>query len=131
MGQLNFHTTKASNPPPESYKLWHGFLTHLPRLTRYTLGAKIDNVFTDCLELALLAGYAPRQDKLLLTQRLSTKVDSLKFFLKLLWELKALDTNKYALLSSPVAEIGKMVGGWLNLLKKQTPPLGNGGEKLL
>jgi hypothetical protein len=26
----------------DAYKLWHGFLPHLPRLSRYTLCAKID-----------------------------------------------------------------------------------------
>lgn len=101
----------------EGYKLWHGFLIDLPRLTRYTLGVKIDNIFTDCLELSILAGYTPRGEKLQTVQRLSTKVDALKFFLKLLWEMKALDNKKYTAISRPLAEIGKMVGGWLNSLK--------------
>lgn len=44
-------------------------------------------------------------------------MDSLKFFLKLLWEIKALDNKKYTTLSIPLAEIGKMIGGWMNTLK--------------
>ncbi|OGY41390.1 MAG: hypothetical protein A2Y82_00175 [Candidatus Buchananbacteria bacterium RBG_13_36_9] len=123
---MNFHNslTSADETPiiikfNESYKLWHGFLIHIPRLTRYTLGAKIDNIFTECLELSLLAGYSARETKLPLVQKLSVKFDALKFFLKLLWELKALDNKKYAALSQPLSEIGKMIGGWLNLLKKE------------
>jgi hypothetical protein len=125
MTQLNFHNSlpSADETPiiikfNESYKLWHEFLIHIPRLTRYTLGAKIDNIFTECLELALLAGYSAKETKLPIIQKLSVKFDALKFFLKLLWEMKALDNKKYMALSQPLAKIGSMIGGWLNSLKK-------------
>jgi len=98
-------------------------LTSLPRLTRYTLGTKIDDLFSDCLELALLAGYTARTEKYGAIQKLSIKLDVLKFFLKILWELKGLDNQKYTTLSTPLAEIGKMIGGWLASLKKETPPM--------
>ncbi|MBI5221178.1 MAG: four helix bundle protein [Candidatus Magasanikbacteria bacterium] len=133
MNQLPFHNQNIAfiNPPPsrintdlpilmklnESYKLWHGFLIHLPRLTRFTLGTKIDNLFTDCLELSLLAGYTSKIEKVGTVQKLSTKFDALKFFLKVAWELKALDTNKYTTLSNSLTPIGKMIGGWLNMFK--------------
>lgn len=112
----------------ESYKLWHACLNDLPRLTRYTLGIKIDNLFTDCLELSLLAGYSSRTEKLNIVQKLSTKIDAVKFFLKLLWEIKLLDSKKYANISTLLVEVGKMAGGWLASLKKETPPTIAGGE---
>ena len=97
MTQLNFHNKAFQLPPPqrlltdlpiltklsESYKLWHDFLTVLPRLTRYTLGIKIDNLFTECLELSILAGYSARSEKLSAVQKLSVKIDLLKFFFKI------------------------------------------------
>jgi len=127
MRQFNFHDSLIGGCEKEipiitkfneSYKLWHGFLIHIPRLTRYTLGAKIDNIFTECLELSLLAGYSAKETKLPIVQKLSVKFDTLKFFLKLIWEIKALDNNKYIVLMNPLAEIGNMIGGWLNSLKK-------------
>jgi len=102
----------------ESYKLWHGYLLSLPKLTRFTLGSKIDNLFTDCIELTLMASYAEKENKLGIIKRLSVKFDALKFFIKLLWELKALDNNKYTQISLRLDEIGKMIGGWLKLYKK-------------
>lgn len=96
----------------DTYKLWHGFLPHFPRLSRYTLGAKIDALFTDLIELTLLAGYASRERKAAIVQDASAKLDSLKFFLQLGWELKALDHKKYAALSAPLTEAGRMLGGW-------------------
>ena len=132
MTQMTFHNTSTSVTPPqrnltdlpiltklsESYKLWHDFLTSLPRLTRYTLGIKIDNLFTECLELTILAGYSAHFEKLSVVQKLSTKIDALKFFLKLLWEIKLLDSKKYANISELLVGVGKMAGGWLVSLKK-------------
>ena len=127
MNQLDFHNSSSkpnADETPiitkfnESYKLWHSFLIHIPRLTRYTLGAKTDDIFTECLELSLLAGYSAKEAKLPIVQKLSAKFDALKFFLKLLWEIKALDNNKYVSLMKPLTEIGNMIGGWLNSLKK-------------
>jgi hypothetical protein len=96
----------------DAYKLWHAFASDFPRLSRYTLGAKIDALFTDTVELALHAGYAPREQKLAVVQKASAKLDSLKFFLQVAWEIKALDHKKYAALAAPLAEVGRMLGGW-------------------
>ncbi|MEX2429923.1 MAG: four helix bundle protein, partial [Patescibacteria group bacterium] len=95
-----------------AYKQWHVWLNDFPRLSRYSLGAKIDSLFTDTIELLLLAGYASRPDKVALVRRASGKLDALKFFLQVAWELKALDNRKYAQLSEQLAEVGKMLGGW-------------------
>ncbi|MBN1325779.1 four helix bundle protein [Candidatus Falkowbacteria bacterium] len=131
MNQFDFHNSLSNlnaNEIPiitkfnESYKLWHAFLIHIPRLTRYTLGAKIDNFFTECLELSFLAGYSTKDSKLPIVQKLSAKFDCLKFFLKLIWEIKSLDNNKYIALMKPIAEVGNMIGGWQKSLKKQTLP---------
>ncbi|MDD2758466.1 MAG: four helix bundle protein [Patescibacteria group bacterium] len=99
-----------------SYKQWHEYLIALPRHTRFTIGSKIDSLFADCLELSLMAGYAPRDKKSEVARRLSVKFDALKFFLKLLWEIKGLDNRKYTTLSPHLNEIGKMIGGWMKML---------------
>ena len=75
MSQLNFHNTSFQLTPQrlltdlpiltklsECYKLWHDFLTALPRLTRYTLGIKIDNIYR-MFELSILPDI-PRSEKL-------------------------------------------------------------------
>ncbi len=128
MGQMFLHQKFANGQPDSNdlpiitkfssaYKLWHSYLVHLPRLTRFTLGTKIDAYFIECLELSLLAGYAPRESKSAYLRKLSAKLDCLKFFLKILWELKALDQNKYISLSALLAEAGKMVGGWQKMFR--------------
>lgn len=92
-------------------------MIHLPKIIRFTLGAKIDTLFTDCLEIALLASYQPKDEKANIIKQLNTKFDMLKFFIKLLWEIKAIDTNKLTALSTPLSEVGKMIGGWMKFYK--------------
>ena len=106
----------------EAYKIWHDYLVNFPRLSKYTLGKKIDSIFTDCLELLLLAKYSDKNSKLLLINKAITKFDSLKFFLQIAWEIKALDNKKYLHLSKPLTEIGRMLGGWRKQSLKQNSP---------
>lgn len=112
----------------EAYKLWHNFLQHLPRTTRYTLGIKIDALFTETVELILLAGYANKNQKSIIVQKANAKLDGLKFFLQIARVLKILDNKKYAALSAPLLEIGKMLGGWRKQLEKETLPMNFGRE---
>jgi hypothetical protein len=98
-----------------AYLLWHGFLIQLPRLTRYSLGTKIDKLFTDTLELILTAKYSNKENKIRYINQAIIKFDSLKFFLQILWQNKSLDNKKYLRLSKDLAEVGKIMGGWKKL----------------
>lgn len=105
----------------EAYKLWHHLLPHIPRLTRYSLGEKINDLFIELSELVLTASYAAKDQKSPVIQRASVRLDTLKFFLQIGWELKAIDNKKFAELSQPLGEIGKMLGGWQKQAVTQIP----------
>ena len=102
------------------YKQWQSFIHHLPKQTRYTLGEKIDLLFIEIFELIITARYLPQKQKLPILQKASLKLDLLKFFLQISWEIKTLDTKKYILLSKPLDEIGKILGGWQNQVIKNS-----------
>jgi hypothetical protein len=104
-----------------AYKFWHNMLPHIPRLAKYSLGEKISSLFTDVFELILTAGFAARANKLLIVQKASIKLDTLKYFLQMAWDLKILDNKKYIEISTPLVEAGKMLGGWQRQLIKETP----------
>lgn len=80
------------------------------------------------MELALLAGYTARENKKIVVDKLSVKFDLLKFLIKLLWEIKAIDNNKMTILSGKLSEVGKMIGGWIKDTQIKTPPK-FGGEQ--
>ena len=60
-----------------------------------------------------MAGYASRDQKSVLIKRASDKLDLIKFFIKVAWEIKATDNKKFIALSEKLDVIGKMLGGWL------------------
>ena len=104
--------------------MWHSFLPHLPRLTRYTLCIKIDNLFSDLLAVTLTAQYTKREAKLALLIQISQQLDYLKYFITILWEVKGMETSQYAPLSQKLSSTGKMLGKWIqSISQKQTPPL--------
>jgi hypothetical protein len=102
----------------EAYKFWHSLFIQFPRISKYTLGAEIDQIFLKLIELIIQASYAQKNEKSLIVQNASIKLDTLKFLLQTAWELKLLDHKKYSSLSLPLSEIGKMLGGWLKYLEK-------------
>lgn len=108
-----------------AYKLWHSYRSSIPKQSRFTLGAKIDTLFIDTLELFYIASYLGKEEKLIALQKTNTKLDVLKFFLQISWELSVFDTKKYAELSQSLEEIGRMLGGWKRGLEsKLSPPKG-------
>ncbi|KKP59414.1 MAG: hypothetical protein UR53_C0002G0028 [Candidatus Magasanikbacteria bacterium GW2011_GWC2_34_16] len=93
----------------------------MPRLSRYTLGVKIDNLFLEILEITLIAKYTKHNEKLSFLQEISRKLDNLKFFVTLLKEAQGLDASKYGQLAPKLVNSGKMLGKWIQNLQQQTP----------
>jgi hypothetical protein len=76
------------------------------------LGTKIDRLFIETTEYIFIASRMSKDQKLPYLQKASAKLDMLKFFLQIAWEIKSLDNKKYIILSEHLDEIGKMLGGW-------------------
>ena len=103
------------------YKLWYEYRDHFPKKSRYTLGDRIDIVFIQLVELLWAASYQGKNEKLPTISAAIKKLDGLKFLLRIAWEIKVLDSTKYASISDPLFEIGKMLGGWKKGLETKTP----------
>jgi hypothetical protein len=97
--------------------LWHEYLPAFPKDSKYTLGAKIDSLFLEVIEGIIRASISDKLEKLISLKNVSVKLDLLKFFLQISWEIKSLDNKKYIKLSEKLSEIGKMLGGWIKSLK--------------
>lgn len=105
----------------DTYNLWQKFLVDFPKQNRYTLGGKIDDVFLVAIEFSFLASYASKETKLIHLERCISRVDLLKLLLQLAWEIRALNNQKYIVLSEQLSEVGKMLGGWRKGLDTKTP----------
>ena len=73
------------------------------------------------MEFLFIASYMSKEQKLPVLQKANVKLDLLKFFLRIAWELKLFDTNKYTEISKPLDEIGRMLGGWRKGVESKTP----------
>lgn len=84
------------------------------------MGDKIDGRFITVLELLYMASYQSPYDKLPTLQKALSGVDTLKFLLRVSWEIKMIDNKKYAALSESLDEIGRQIGGWRKGLLTKT-----------
>jgi len=128
-----------NTPPPQRllpllqkvkgvYLIWFGYYQALPKLHRYSLGQRIDDIFIDVIEAISSASFLGSEEKIPYVRLAIRKVDTLKILLMVLWETKSLDNIKYIALSVEIDEVGRMLGGWNGQLSKQNSPrLPNGG----
>ena len=112
-----------------AYISWQSYLNIAPKTSRYTLAETIDKYFVQTIESILVASFLEKQEKQPFIRKAIISLDTLKFLLYILWEIKALDTKKYTALSEKLAEAGKQLGGWHGQIVKQNSPDSKSGEK--
>ena len=129
MGELSFHKNSTVTTPPQrvlpilqklkdTYLLWYKYYQTLPKLHRYSLGKRVDNLFVEVIEAIASASFLAKEEKAPYVRLAIRKTDTLKILLMILWETKSLDNKKYSAVSVKIDEIGKMLGGWNGQLQK-------------
>ena len=111
-----------------AYQQWYEYYQTLPKNHRYTIGQKIDNLFTDAIEAIAIATFLSKEEKTPHVRLAIRKINTLNIFLLILWENKSLDNKKYIELSEKIHEIGKILGGWLGQITKPLDQT-RGGQK--
>ena len=101
------------------YIFWYSIYHLVPKTHRYTLALKIDTLFIELIEMSTSASFTQRQDKIPYIRTAIRKLDTLKILLMVLWETRSIDTKKYEMLSVPLDEVGRMLGGWLGQTERQ------------
>ena len=123
--QNNFHIEKSNSSLDlpvvqkqiKAYKSWQELLINFPKTSKYSLGAKIDTALLEAVELTFNASHLRGDQKYEQIFEAGIKLDLVKFFLRIAWEIKALDNKKYAAISEQLDEIGRMIGGWAKQVK--------------
>ncbi len=103
------------------YKVYYSVLPSFPKKHRYTLGAHIENNLLQIIDNLLQAGAMPRENKYAPLLNAHNKLEMLKIFVRLARDLKLMDNKKYLALEQRVAEIGRMLGGWMKFIKQAAP----------
>lgn len=101
------------------YKVFYGHRNLVPKQDRYTLWQKSENLIIETLEGILTASRLYKTDKVPVLEAVSTKINLLRVFLRLMKETKTIDNKKYTALEEIVDEIGRMLGGWIKSSKER------------
>lgn len=127
------HTSKGIHTHTHTYnnldipifaKLYefYNLLTHanssFPKTKRYTLGQELDKQTLICLEILL--SVPTQENKLIALQTLSIKIDLIKVLLRLSKDNQCFREKDYLSLQTKLAEIGRMLGGWIRASKNPT-----------
>ena len=110
------------------YIEWSKLFLKFPKPLRYSIGIKIDTLFVETIESLSIAGFLQKSDKLPYIKKSITKIDVIKVFIHIAWEMNLLELNQYANTSEKLDTIGKMIGGWQGQIEKQNSPA-KAGEK--
>ena len=126
-----FTKTQHLTPPPQPslpilekaksiYKNWIKIHHNIPRTERFGIGTKTDILFLELLELLRKTVYASINEKIKILEEAISALDSLRFFVQLLWETKLISNGHYAVLGTDIESLGKMIGGWRKGLLNKT-----------
>lgn len=92
-------------------------LAKLPKNYKFNLGDRAQTVATEMMELLVEAYYSTPERKRDLLTRANIKIEILRRYLRLIFELGLHTSSLYGRLSESLDEIGRMNGGWLKSLK--------------
>lgn len=96
------------------FKTVHSYQRHLPKLERYTLWKRIEDILIECTETIVKTRFVQeRGQKMILLTTLSANTDVLKMLVRLALDVKCIDQKKYLFLEEKLLSIGRMVGGWI------------------
>ncbi len=103
-----------------AYKNWIAIHRNIPRTERFGIGLKIDSLFLELLEILRAATYSPITAKAKVLESGLFKIDSLRFFVQILWETRLISNSQFITLGGDIENVGKMVGGWKKGIEKKT-----------
>lgn len=100
----------------EVYKLTIGLNSHLEKRWRFGLGLSLENSILSLLQELIMAKNAPKPLKTAYLIKASSHLEIVILKLRLFLELKIANETKIFQTQKKLAEIGRMLGGWLKSL---------------
>ncbi|MDX1912150.1 MAG: diversity-generating retroelement protein Avd [Saprospiraceae bacterium] len=100
----------------EFLKMMIGVMQHFPRDQKFLIADRMQNLISDMLELFIEAYYSPPGDKKNKLLEANVKIEQLRYYVRLCYELGFYNSIKYGLIMEKMQEIGRMNGGWLKSL---------------
>ena len=109
-------TLPIINRTYDAYKRIAELADHLPKRQRFSLGTSAEQTVLVCMEHLILAKNAPRPLKAAYLIQASSHLEILTLKLRLLLELELGSATNIFRIQQSLAEVGRMLGGWLKSL---------------
>ena len=100
----------------KSYELYKDLIEaqkHLSKSWRHSLGLSSENSVLQLMEELVMAKSAPKTTKAMYLIKANATLEVLTLKLRLLLELKLVNSTRAFQLQAKTSEIGRMLGGWL------------------
>jgi len=110
-------TLPVINRTYELYKIVVDMNHHLEKRWRYSLGMSLETTVLDCMSQLIMAKNAPKPLKAAYLLKASSSQEIAALKLRLLLELELANKTKVFQAQSRLAEVGRMLGGWLRSLE--------------
>ena len=101
------------------YRVFYSYRASVPKQDRYTIWQKCEELLFEVLEGILYASQTAKAEKLPFLERTSMKLNFLRVFVRLMKDIKAIDSKKYIATEANLDEIGRMLGGWIRSTKER------------
>lgn len=104
------------------YTTWQLYTKHIPKMTRYSLGVKIESLISDVLQMIASAQYNKDTKQLAYIEAAIAKNDVLKCMLYVLLKTAGIEPKHFFELTEKTEEVGKILYGWKNNATKKLGP---------
>lgn len=102
------------------YKAFHGLRDSIPKQDRHTVWQRCETIILELLEGIFRASQAYGAEKLTPLKEASLQLNFLRIFVRLMKDVKTIDSKQYVALQSQVDEVGRMLGGWIKSTKERS-----------
>ena len=103
----------------ELYRALHELERTIPKMERFTVWQRAEVVCLDILQGLLSIGYLAPEHRAEALMGFAPSIDMLRVFLRLAFDVKAINQKKYIAIQEPLDEIGRMLGGWIKSVKQK------------
>ncbi len=98
------------------YKILNSYHGTIPKMQRYTLWQRCENVSLALLERVISTSHLKGEERAQALHEISNNVDLLKVLIRLSKETRTITPKQYLEVQTLLQEIGKMIGGWLKFV---------------
>ncbi len=98
----------------------HGLRGGIPKQDRYTIWLRCENMVLDLLAGILRASQMHKSEKLPVLEEASAQINLLRVLVRLMKDVKTIDSKQYVSLEAQVDEVGRMLGGWKKSTKERS-----------